>query len=132
MSRLLGSLVLLLLGARAAHADATVAVAPEEADAVAARLVGQRIELAADRRAIRILDVAGEGAPRVGVVVREGEHLVLVAADGRWRLSGPLARARIAGPGYTVWVIGTIASGDVPTLTVRRLGVLRRPSLARH
>jgi len=124
------ALVLALLAGQA-RADATLAVEPTEVDSIVARLAGQTIEIAPDRRAIRIVDVAGEGAPRIGVVAREGDHLVLVGDGGRWRLAGPLARARIAGPGYTVWVIGTLSDGEVPTLTIHRLGVLRRPALAR-
>jgi hypothetical protein len=117
----------LLLVASDAHADEIACT--DDCDAIAARLAGQTIER--DARAIRILDVAKEGAPRVGVVARDGEHLVLITADERLRLAGPLARPRIAGPGYAVWVIGTVARGDVPTLTVRRLGILRRPLVAK-
>lgn len=117
-------LVLLAL-ATPAHAD-TLAIDPAEADAIASRLLGQRVEIARDRAAIRIVDVAGEGAPRVGVVEREGEHLFLTTSAGRWRLEGPLARPRIAGPGYTVWVLGSVSG---TTLVARRLGVLRRPAL---
>jgi hypothetical protein len=120
----------LLAAAPARADDATLAVEPEEVDAIAARLDGQEIEIAADRRAIRIVDIAKEGAPRVGVIERDGRALVLVTAEGRWRLAGPLARPRIAGPGYTVWVIGTLDAGNVATLTARRLGILRRPVLA--
>lgn len=120
-----------LCAAATARADGgTVAVEPGEVDAIAARLAGQRIEIAADRRAIRIVDVAGEGAPRIGVIEKDAGALVLVTPAGRWRLAGPLARPRIAGPGYTVWVIGTVDAGDVGTLTARRLGILRRPALA--
>jgi hypothetical protein len=120
--------LLLLLLARDAHADSKIACT-DDCDAIAARLAGQTI--ARDAGAIRIVDVAGEGAPRVGIVARDGEHLVLITADERLRLAGPLARPRIAGPGYAVWVIGTVARGDVPTLTVRRLGILRRPLVAK-
>lgn len=114
----------------AAADESTLATAPEEVEAIAARLAGHRIEIAPDRRAIRIVDVAGEGAPRVGVIEREGDDLVLVTAERRWRLSGPLARPRIAGPGYSVWVFGAIDRDGVATLTARRLGILRRPALA--
>jgi hypothetical protein len=118
--------------ARAEPAPANlVAVTADEVAEVAARLAGHRVTVAADRRAIRIDDVAGAGAPRVGVVARDGEHLVLDAADGRWRLAGPLARPRIAGPGYTVWVVGGAERHDVPTLTIQRLGVLKRPARSR-
>jgi len=105
-----------------------LACEPAEVDAIAALLAGQRFTIAADRRSIDITDVAGEGAPEVGTVVRDGGALVLVTEDGRFVLRGPLARPRIAGPGYTVWVIGTVGAGTVPTLTARRLGVLRKPT----
>ena len=119
--------LLLLLVAHDARADEIPCA--DDCDAIAARLAGQQIER--DAHAIRIVDVAGEGAPRIGIVARDGEHLVLITATERFRLAGPLARPRIAGPGYAVWVIGTVARGDVPTLTVRRLGILRRPLVAK-
>jgi hypothetical protein len=131
--RWLAFVATVLCTAAVARADeSTVTVEPDEVDAIAARLAGHTVEIAADRRAIRIVDVAGAGAPRVGVIAREGDDLVLVTAEGRWRLAGPLARPRIAGPGYTVWVIGTHDDASVPTLTARRLGILRRPALARR
>lgn len=130
MRALIVAAVVLVAGAARAD-ESTVAVEPDEADAIAARLAGHTIEIAPDRRAIRIVDIAGAGAPRVGVIERTGGDLVLVTAEGRWRLAGPLARPRIAGPGYTVWVIGTLDAGNVATLTARRLGILRRPGLAR-
>lgn len=107
---------------------AILACEPSEVDAIAARLVGQRITIAPDRSSIAIDDVAGEGAPRIGVVARDGRALVLDTDQGRFVLAGPLARPRLAGPGYTIWVIGEVAPGSVPTLTIRRLGVLRRPN----
>lgn len=97
---------------------------PAEIDAMAARLVGHTIEIAADHRSLTIVDVAGEGAPRVGMVERDGEHLVLVSGEERLRLEGPLARPRIAGPGYTIWVTGSVADGAI---RAKRLGILRRP-----
>jgi len=130
MRRALVALVVLALASPAAADEAaTVAIEPAEADAIAARLAGHRFELAVDRRSLRIRDVAGAGAPRVGVIERDGAELVLVTAEARWRLAGPLARPRIAGPGYTVWVIGIPSEGKVPRLTVQRLGILRRPAL---
>jgi hypothetical protein len=105
-----------------------IAVDPAEIDAIAARLAGQQIAIADDHRSIAIVDVAHEGVPRVGVVEKVDGALWLVAADGRFRLDGPLARPRIAGPGYTVWVIGSVRDAKVPTLTIRRLGILRRPT----
>jgi hypothetical protein len=97
---------------------------PAEIDAIAGRLAGQTFEIAADHRSISILDVAGEGVPEVGVVERDGKELYLVTADSRYRLAGPLARPRLAGPGYTIWVTGPVAGGAI---TARRLGILRRP-----
>lgn len=83
------------------------------------RLIGQQVTRADDGE-YRIDDIAGEGAPIVGVVQRRGRELWVAG----YRLTGPLARPRIAGPGYKVWVIGEI-SGD--TLRARRLGVLASP-----
>jgi hypothetical protein len=104
-----------------------LAIDPAEEPAIAARLAGQRFTVAADHASIAIDDVAGEGAPIVGVVERRGDELWLVPADAAapaLKLTGPLARARIAGPGYTVWITGDPAGGAI---RVRRLGVLRRP-----
>jgi hypothetical protein len=112
----LAALVLVVAGGGAARAD----VASE-----LARLVGHRVEVARDRTSYRILDVAGEGAPEVGVVERRGPALVLRRADGSAiPLAGPLAVPRIAGPGYKVWVLGRVERG---ALIARRLGVLARP-----
>ena len=89
-----------------------------------ARLEGHRV--ATVKSGYVIEDVAGEGKPIVGVVEKRGSTLYL---EGH-RLTGPLARPRIAGPGYKVWALGTIA-GD--TLRLRRIGILARPALgARH
>jgi hypothetical protein len=113
--------VVALAVAPVAAAD-TIAIDPAEAPAIAARLAGQRFTITGDR--LTIDDIAHEGAPLIGVVEVRGDHAWLVRDDAApVRLAGPLARPRIAGPGYTVWVIGAIA-GD--TVTVRRLGVLRR------
>jgi hypothetical protein len=70
-------------------------------------------------------DVAGEGKPLVGVVERRGRALWLVSEDVALELRGPLARPRIAGPGYRVWVIGA-RTGRV--LVARRIGVLAAPA----
>jgi len=105
-----------LFAAGVAHAD----VASE-----LSRLAGHRVEVAPDRASYRILDVAGEGAPEVGVVERRGAALVLRRADGSaLPLAGPLAVPRIAGPGYKVWVLGRVERG---ALVARRLGVLAPP-----
>jgi hypothetical protein len=104
--------------------DAVLAVEPAELPAIQDRLRGQRTTVAADRRSIAIDDIAGEGRPWVGVVERRGAELWLRTASGAARLTGALARPRIAGPGYTVWVVGTRAA---EAIAVRRLGVLRRP-----
>ncbi len=123
----LGGVLLLGLARIAAADPATVAVDPSEADAVAARLAGQRFTIATDHRSIAIDDIAGLGPPRVGVVERRGDDAWLVPPSGpALRVTGPLARPRIAGAGYTVWVIGAVA--DDGSLAARRLGVLRRPA----
>jgi hypothetical protein len=89
------------------------------------RLVGHRTERLPGER-YRLVDVAGEGAPRIGVVERRGAALYLVEPDGAaWRLVGPLAVPRIAGPGYTVWVLGAV--DERGALVARRLGVLAPP-----
>jgi hypothetical protein len=126
-----------------AHAQPD-ASAEQTADVAAelARLEGQRVRLVDDsagassresatgaRGAYVIEDVAGEGAPVVGVVERRGQALWLVVADGaRYRLAGVLARPRIAGPGYKIWALGavTIDAGE-RVLTARRIGVLAPP-----
>jgi hypothetical protein len=68
-----------------------------------------------------IEDIAGEGRPIVGVVERRGVGLWVQDLQ----LTGPLARPRIAGPGYKVWVLG---DRDGRTLRARRLGVLAPPA----
>jgi hypothetical protein len=114
------------VGAGAARAEpVALSIDPAEADAIAARLAGQRFAIAADRRSVRIDDVAGDGPPVIGVVERRGDASYLVRGDGpALRITGPLARPRIAGPGYTVWISGAVAEG---TIAAKRLGVLRRP-----
>jgi hypothetical protein len=111
----------------AAVAWNVLAIDPAEADAIAARLDGQRFTIAADKASVTIDDVAGLGPPEVGVIELRGDALWLVPAGGApaARLTGPLARPRIAGPGYTVWVIGEAAADG--SIRARRLGILRRP-----
>lgn len=87
------------------------------------RLVGHKVEHS--NEGYRILDIAGEGEPRVGCVRREGKDLYLESGDRRWRLTGPLAVPRIAGPNYKVWVIGKPTAAL--TLPVQRLGILAVP-----
>lgn len=94
------------------------------------RLVGQAVTTDDAGTGYTITDVAGEGRPLVGVVERRGKELWLVPADAdagapAVRLSGPLAHARIAGPGYKVWVLGAPAPDG--SLRLKRLGVLRAP-----
>lgn len=102
----------------------SVAVADDaEARAIVARLAGQQVRVTPGR--VWIADVAGEGSPWVGVVERRGRALWLIGERGEaFELRGPLARPRLAGPGYTVWVLGEL---DGDRMQVRRLGVLRRP-----
>ncbi len=87
------------------------------------RLSGHSVEVTAT--GYTIVDIAGEGAPHVGCVRREGKALFLETADARWRLTGPLAIPRIAGPNYKVWVIGEPTPAK--TLPARRLGILATP-----
>jgi hypothetical protein len=94
--------------------------------AMLARLAGHRARLIAGRLVID--DVAGEGRPWVGVIERRGDGLWLVTDGGAVRLAGPLARPRVAGPGYRAWATGALAGDAPPTLLVRRLGILARPA----
>ena len=122
------AIVLAAMLAGPAHADGRGEVpvtSPADEAAVRARLAGHTVAGGGDR--VQIVDVAGEGAPWVGVVERRGRGLWLVPASGApFELRGPLARPRLAGPGYTIWVLGDL---DEPAarMQVRRLGVLRAP-----
>ncbi|GAB4541335.1 MAG: hypothetical protein Tsb0020_54250 [Haliangiales bacterium] len=92
------------------------------------RLTGHQVRVATDGSGFVIEDAAGEGKPLVGVVERRGASLWLVTADAAYRLLGPLAKPRIAGPGYRVWIHGQRGHhAGVPTLRARRLGVLAPP-----
>ena len=107
---------------------ASIAVDGAAGPAMLARLAGQRARLVGGRLVID--DIAGEGRPWVGVVERRGADLWLVTDDGAVRLAGPLARPRVAGPGYRVWATGRLAPATgaaPPTLRLRRIGVLARP-----
>jgi hypothetical protein len=107
-----------------------------DAPAEAARLIDApaRIAACADRfpgqaRAstfvLELLDAGGDDRrPWLGVVERQGDGLWLRTPIGALRLRGTLARPRIAGPGYLVWVVGERRARD---LHVARLGVLARP-----
>jgi len=108
---------------------ASIAIAPADGPAVLARLEGHRARLVGDR--LIVDDVAGEGRPWLGVIERHGAELWLRTDDGPLRLAGPLARPRIAGPGYRVWATGARTDGALglpPTLRLYRLGVLARPT----
>lgn len=87
------------------------------------RLVGHQVEIHSD--GYRIMDIANEGAPKVGCVRRNGDQLYLETSEGRWRLTGPLAVPRIAGPNYKVWVIGNTTPAQ--SLLATRLGILAPP-----
>lgn len=73
---------------------------------------------------LAIDDVAGTGRPWIGVVERRGAALWLAGDGFALRLTGPLARPRLAGPGYLMWAAG---DRDRDALAVRRLGVLAAP-----
>ena len=97
------------------------------------RLVGQSVDVRPAGDYV-ITDVAGEGRPVVGIVERRGRELWLEPTDAdagapALRLSGVLAKPRIAGPGYKVWVIGSIDQDG--SLRARRLGVLAHPRTVR-
>ena len=96
------------------------------------RLAGHRVTLI-ERAGVlvdyRIDDIAGEGTPLVGRVQMRAGQLYLHTQDGATlRLTGPLARPRIAGPGYKIWVLGDVDTAS-QQLHARRLGVLAPPAL---
>ncbi len=96
-----------------------------EARAIAERLRGHEVRVTPGR--VWIPSIAGEASPYVGVVERRGRALWLVGERGEaFELRGPLARPRLAGPGYTVWVVGELDERQ-QAMQVRRLGVLRKP-----
>jgi hypothetical protein len=102
---------------------AVASLAPALADEIS-RLRGHRVVVTEGGQSYAVEDVAGEGRPLVGLVYRRGDQLWLRSAGRDYHLIGPLARPRIAGPGYKIWVLGEV-SGD--SLAARRLGVLARP-----
>jgi len=128
---LAAALAVILAAAGAADAappPVAVAARAPRSDIAAelARLGGQRVVLAPGGAAYRIVDVAGEGEPLVGVVERRGRALWLRPERGpARRLVGPLAVPRIAGPGYKIWVLGRAAPDG--SLVARRIGVLAPP-----
>lgn len=95
---------------------------PARARAMLDRLIGHRVRW--QDGALAIDDVAGRGRPWLGVVERRADGLWLAGAGFALRLTGPLARPRLAGPGYLIWAIGE-RRGDA--LAVERLGVLEPP-----
>lgn len=121
VSKLGSILIPLILGGPANGLSAS-----QQSDEVS-RLVGHVVEEKVGEYSI--IDVAGEGAPIVGCVRVENDQLILESEPNqRFRLSGPLAIPRIAGPNYKVWVIGEILNSDI--LVVSRLGILATPQKA--
>lgn len=97
-----------------------VVTSEDDAAAVLSRLAGHEVRRQGDR--VYLLDVEGGERPWIGVVERRGRALWIVGDDFAFELRGPLARPRLAGPGYTVWIAGR---ADGTRFMVRRLGVLR-------
>jgi len=129
---MLAAFLLALAAAASADAAPTAAAIANTAPTAAAiadelsRLEGQRVTISADGASYVIDDIAGEGKPLVGVVERRGDELWLITeTDQAVRLTGVLAKPRIAGPGYKIWVLGRrTRAGD---LQAHRLGVLAPP-----
>ena len=122
---MLGGPTLAVLVAALSGSPGTTTQSPTASmQAELSRLVGLEVEVNAD--SYRIVDVAGEGAPLVGCVHREGASLYFAGAGIRLRLVGPLAVPRIAGPNYKVWVMGKIEAGTI--LYATRLGIVSGPS----
>lgn len=124
----LAALLLFLAIPAAAQADAPAPAArwpvtdAVQARAMLDRLVGHRVRW--QDGVLAIDDIAGTGRPWIGVVERRGAALWLVGAGFALELRGALARPRLAGPGYLVWVAGELR-GTV--LIATRLGVLAPP-----
>ncbi len=95
-----------------------------ELQAEVGRLEGHTVKI--EKGTYEILDIAGEGAPRVGCIHKVRNELVLVGDGFQITLRGPLAVPRIAGPRYKVWVLGDATGNGV--LMARRLGILAGPA----
>jgi hypothetical protein len=94
----------------------------EDSAALMSRLRGHEVRM--DPGRLWIVSIANEGSPWVGTVERRGRALWLVTEESvAIELIGPLARPRLAGPGYTIWALGTFDGST--RLRVSRLGVLR-------
>ncbi|MEZ4358532.1 MAG: hypothetical protein R3B48_00010 [Kofleriaceae bacterium] len=110
--------------------EATLIIgAPSELSAMAERLTGHRVRLG--DHVLLLQDIAGMGAPWVGRIALRCGQLWLHTAVRTFRLSGPLARPRLAGPGYLMWVVGhrrRDARRAPEELEVLRLGVLSPPA----
>lgn len=105
--------------------EASLVIAPPPlVAAMAGRLVGHRFFVG--DHALILADVAGAGRPWVGVVAARCGGLWLDTAVASLRLTGPLARPRLAGPGYLMWAIGRVSPDR--SLALHRLGVLARPA----
>jgi hypothetical protein len=91
---------------------------------MADRLIGHRFRQG--DHVLLLENIAGQGRPWVGVVRSRCDALWLDTAVASLRLLGPLARPRLAGPGYLLWVTGHRAP-LTSTLTIHRLGILARP-----
>ena len=116
--------------------------APARLEAMASRLAGHRFRTG--DHVLLLEDVAGAGRPWVGLIASRCGALWLDTAVRSFRLTGPLARLRIAGPGYLVWATGSITpapaeaseastaeartKGPSSSLELQRLGVLARPT----
>jgi hypothetical protein len=124
-SRLAIAMVLAAPAGATAAPVGSIAVGTRDRGAMLSRLRGQRARVTGDR--LIIDDIAGEGRPWIGVVERRGDQLWLVGEGFALRLLGPLARPRLAGPGYTVWVVGDRRRAGA-ALVARRLGVLAPPA----
>lgn len=103
--------------------EASILIAPpERLAAIASRLTGHRFHTG--DHVLILEDFAGEGRPWLGLVAFRCDQLWLETSLGPLLLTGPLARPRIAGPGYLIWATGRRTAN---TLELSRLGILARP-----